>query len=201
LPTKKSTAAQGFRMKLGAVEVKIWADPKTLLPIRVEETSAGAAGSDTRIVMSDFQVGMELDESLFSVEVPAGYTVQQTMQIDASKKPAAYLAEAHPTREPCHSLRVPAYGQAAHDAADNGIPHDPRPIFRKVECPRLVDAEHDEKEGHSVKGALAEPRTNSGNDPAQNATNDDNRAENDRTDPVRACTERTDQGDDENQQK
>ena len=44
--------------------------------------------------MSDFQVGVDLDESLFSVDVPAGYTVQQTMQLDLSKKPVAYLADA-----------------------------------------------------------------------------------------------------------
>ena len=44
--------------------------------------------------MTDFQVGVDLDESLFSLEVPAGYTVQQTAQIDLSKKPIAYLAEA-----------------------------------------------------------------------------------------------------------
>ena len=86
--------AQGFHVQLGAVEVKIWADPKTLLPIRVEETTGAAAGSEVRIVMSDFQVGVKLDESLFSVEVPAGYTVQQTMQLDLSKKPVAYLADA-----------------------------------------------------------------------------------------------------------
>ena len=67
---------------------------KRLLPIRVEETTGAASGSEVRIVMSDFQIGVDLDESLFSVDVPAGYTVQQTMQIDLSKKPVAYLAEA-----------------------------------------------------------------------------------------------------------
>jgi outer membrane lipoprotein-sorting protein len=86
--------AEGFRIQLGAIEVKIWADPKTLLPIRVEQASGAAAGPEVRIVMTDFQVGVDLDESLFSVDVPAGYTVQQTMQIDASKTPWAYLAEA-----------------------------------------------------------------------------------------------------------
>jgi hypothetical protein len=44
--------------------------------------------------MSDFQMGSDLAESLFSVEVPAGYNVQQTMQIDLAKKPVAYLADA-----------------------------------------------------------------------------------------------------------
>jgi len=86
--------AEGFRIQLGAIEVKIWADPKTLLPIRVEQATVDAAGPEVRIVMTDFRVGVDLDESLFSLDVPAGYTVQQTMQIDASKRPLDYLAEA-----------------------------------------------------------------------------------------------------------
>ena len=86
--------AEGFRIQLGAIDVKIWADPKTLLPIRVEETTEAADGPKVSIVMTDFQVNVPLDESLFSVDVPPGYTVQQTMQIDASKSPWAYLADA-----------------------------------------------------------------------------------------------------------
>ena len=85
--------AQGFRFEIGAVKVEIWADPKTLLPIRVEETSS-ANGSEVHIVMSDFQIGMNLDESLFSLDLPAGYSVQQTIQVDLAKKPSAYLADA-----------------------------------------------------------------------------------------------------------
>jgi outer membrane lipoprotein-sorting protein len=82
--------AEGFRIRHGALEVKVWADPKTLLPIRVEE--ARSAAPEDRIVMTDFQVGVDLDESLFSLDVPAGYTVQ-TIQVDLSKKPIAVLAE------------------------------------------------------------------------------------------------------------
>lgn len=83
--------AQGFRIELGAVEVKIWADPKTLLPIRVEEKAT--AGTEARIVMTDFQVGVDLDESLFSLDVPQDYTIQQTAQLDLSKNPIYYLAD------------------------------------------------------------------------------------------------------------
>jgi outer membrane lipoprotein-sorting protein len=89
--------AEGFRIQLGAVEVKIWADPKTSLPIRVEETTStgpDATGPEVHIVMTDFQVGMDFDASLFSLDVPAGYTVQRTTQLDLSKEPIAYLAEA-----------------------------------------------------------------------------------------------------------
>jgi outer membrane lipoprotein-sorting protein len=83
--------AEGFRIQRGAVEVKIWADPKTLLPVRVEQTSI--SGPKVHIVMTDFQVDVDLDESLFSLEIPKDYTVQQTSQLDLAKKPIAYLAE------------------------------------------------------------------------------------------------------------
>ncbi|HWB10765.1 MAG TPA: hypothetical protein VG826_16160 [Pirellulales bacterium] len=81
-----------FRIRRGAIEVKIWADPKTFLPVRVEETTAG--DEKTRIVMTDFQVDKDLDKSLFSLDVPAGYTVEQTLQLDAAAKPITTVAEA-----------------------------------------------------------------------------------------------------------
>jgi outer membrane lipoprotein-sorting protein len=84
--------ARGFRILRGGLEVKVWADPKPLLPIRVEESTT--AGPEVRVVMTDFQIDVDLDESLFSLDVPVGYTVQQTTPFDASKKPMAYLAEA-----------------------------------------------------------------------------------------------------------
>lgn len=84
--------AQGFRIELGAVEVKIWADPTTSLPVRVEQTAI--AGPKTHIVLTDFQVDMDLDESLFSLEIPAGYTVQQPIsELDLSREPIGYLAD------------------------------------------------------------------------------------------------------------
>ena len=84
--------AQGFRFRQGSIEVDIWADPKTLLPLRVEETFNSE--TNIHIVMSDFQVNPALDSSLFSVEVPPGYTLQHTAQIDLSRKPITYLAGA-----------------------------------------------------------------------------------------------------------
>jgi outer membrane lipoprotein-sorting protein len=83
---------EGFRMEIGAIKVTIWADQKTSMPIRVEET-ASVAGADVNIVMTDFQIDVKLDESLFSLEVPPGYTVEQTMQLDVSKKPADYIVD------------------------------------------------------------------------------------------------------------
>jgi hypothetical protein len=43
--------------------------------------------------MTDFQVDVELDESLFSLEVPSDYTFQQTTQLDLAANPINYLAE------------------------------------------------------------------------------------------------------------
>jgi outer membrane lipoprotein-sorting protein len=85
-------AAEGFRIKFGAIEAKIWADPKTWLPIRVEESMTGEQSA--HIVMSDFQVDVEMDEALFSLDVPEGYVVEQTAQLDLSKKPIEILADA-----------------------------------------------------------------------------------------------------------
>lgn len=86
--------AEAFRLRAGNLEIKIWADPKTSLPVRVETFSPGP--TEVRIVMTDFQVGVDLDPALFSVDVPAGYTAEQ-MQMDFSdllKNPFRPLAEA-----------------------------------------------------------------------------------------------------------
>ncbi len=88
--------AEGFHIQMGAIDVKIWADPKTLLPVRVEQNTVAAAGPKVSIVMTDFQTNIDLDESLFSLEVPPGYTVQQTINMDMakiSKNPLASLAD------------------------------------------------------------------------------------------------------------
>ena len=83
--------AEGFRLGIGATETTIWADPKTSLPIRVETVMSGP--TEVRIVMTDFEVGVDLDESLFSLDVPEGYTVEE-MQLEMPKKLSVPLAEA-----------------------------------------------------------------------------------------------------------
>ena len=83
--------AEGFRICRGGSEQKIWADPKTSLPVRVEWIES-VGRDEVRTVMTDFQINMDVDESLFRLDVPAGYTVQ-TMEIDSSKPFTAYLAD------------------------------------------------------------------------------------------------------------
>ncbi len=54
-------------------EVKIWADPETAIPIRVE-LQAGQLFA----VMKNFEFDVPIDDSLISMDVPAGYTLQET---------------------------------------------------------------------------------------------------------------------------
>ena len=83
--------AEGFRIRHGFWEVTLWADPKTSLPVRVE--SVRSVGRDeVRTVTTDFRINVDFDESLFSLDVPAGYTAQ-AMQVNSSKSPLAYLVD------------------------------------------------------------------------------------------------------------
>ncbi|MHC4149000.1 MAG: hypothetical protein ACYSR5_05880, partial [Planctomycetota bacterium] len=54
-------------------EVKIWADPETAIPIRVE-LQAGQLFT----VMKNFEFDVPIDGSLVSMDVPPGYTLQET---------------------------------------------------------------------------------------------------------------------------
>jgi hypothetical protein len=53
--------------------VKVWADPETALPIRVELTLG-----QMFLIMKNFQFDPPIDESLVSMDVPAGYTLDET---------------------------------------------------------------------------------------------------------------------------
>jgi outer membrane lipoprotein-sorting protein len=70
--------AQGFRLEIRSTEVKIWADSKSQLPVRVESrTLVPEMSYDSTCEMTDFQVGVDLDKSLFSLDVPPGYTIEK----------------------------------------------------------------------------------------------------------------------------
>lgn len=110
LQTIDDRAAEGFRIQLGSIEVKIWANPKTLLPIRAEYKSTDPKGST---LLTDFRFNVPLDESLFSVDVPPGYTVQQTAQIDASK-PWGFLTGALKMAAECNGGVFPSELRGEH---------------------------------------------------------------------------------------
>jgi outer membrane lipoprotein-sorting protein len=83
--------AEGFRMRTGSIDAKIWADPKTRLPLRVQFSTT--EGAEVQTIMTDFEIDVDLDPALFSLEVPPEYTLQRT-EIDLAKKPLEYLADA-----------------------------------------------------------------------------------------------------------
>ncbi len=71
----------GFRFRSKGMVTSLWGDPNTGLPVRGEVTTA--MYGNMKATMSDFAFNVDMDESLFSVEPPAGYTVQN-MNVDVS---------------------------------------------------------------------------------------------------------------------
>ncbi|MGD2095169.1 MAG: hypothetical protein PVH77_09215, partial [Phycisphaerales bacterium] len=65
--------AIGFRAVHPRGELTIWADPETALPVRVEQTE-----QQLNIICKNFKFDEPLDDSLFSMDVPEGYSMQQT---------------------------------------------------------------------------------------------------------------------------
>ncbi len=70
--------AIGYHVQKPSFDMTIWADPKTKLPVEITNNMGPATYTITDIVFD-----VELDESLFSLEIPADYTVH-TRQVDAS---------------------------------------------------------------------------------------------------------------------
>ncbi len=68
---------RGFSGTIDGVTWKVWANPETGLPVRVEKTTID---SDLVMEMSRFEFDVVLDESLFSTVAPEGYRVQKLMQ-------------------------------------------------------------------------------------------------------------------------
>lgn len=57
-------------------ETVMWIDPETLLPVLKEVTMVGADGGTAHVITDEIVLNAELDESMFSLEVPAGYEIQ-----------------------------------------------------------------------------------------------------------------------------
>lgn len=76
--------AYGYRIvnKPGMADMTVWADAQTLLPTWIEYSLAGSIFKvEGTIIYSDIVFNEELDESLFSIQVPEGYE-SQTMQYE-----------------------------------------------------------------------------------------------------------------------
>jgi hypothetical protein len=66
--------AVGFVGKGQNEAVTIWADPQTALPIRIE----AQIGQEFSFTMKNFEFNADVDESLVSMDVPDGYTLEKT---------------------------------------------------------------------------------------------------------------------------
>ena len=77
----------GYHVQKPAVDITVWADPQTKLPVEMTNTSG-----PTTYTITDIVFDVELDESLFNLEIPDGYTVR-TMQVDASEPTEKDLLE------------------------------------------------------------------------------------------------------------
>jgi hypothetical protein len=62
-----------FEAKGPNEHIKIWADPETAAPIRIELTLGQMSA-----VMKNFQINPPVDDSLVSMDVPGGYTLAKT---------------------------------------------------------------------------------------------------------------------------
>ena len=63
----------GFLVRKDGKHMTIWVDPETDLPVLIELEEAGRDGS--KAVFANIRFNAELDESLFSTSLPAGYTL------------------------------------------------------------------------------------------------------------------------------
>ena len=82
----------GFHISSPVGDLILWGDPETGLPVRLETTS-GIEGS-VKATFTDFAFNVDLDESLFSLEPPAGYTVKvRNVKTDGSSEEEKDLIE------------------------------------------------------------------------------------------------------------
>jgi len=85
----------GVRISSPAFAFSVWGDPRTGLPTRIVMTQAMMPNIE--VTISDFEFNVDMDESLFSVEPPAGYEVGsyfiQTPTIDGSTTTEKDLVE------------------------------------------------------------------------------------------------------------
>jgi outer membrane lipoprotein-sorting protein len=64
--------AIGFSARHPKAEITIWADPETALPLRIEQVTG-----QVKVICKNVQFDVPMDESMFSMDVPDGYKLQQ----------------------------------------------------------------------------------------------------------------------------
>jgi outer membrane lipoprotein-sorting protein len=80
--------ATGFRARNPDGEFSVWADTQTALPIRIEQT-----WRQMQFVYTDFQFDIEMDESLFSMEIPEGYSALPKAELPIASSTEQDLVE------------------------------------------------------------------------------------------------------------
>jgi outer membrane lipoprotein-sorting protein len=68
--------ARGYLVNKLGVEMTIWVDPGTRLPLRIECLDH-SQGKEFRMTLTDFQIDPVLDDALFSLDLPAGYALRK----------------------------------------------------------------------------------------------------------------------------
>jgi outer membrane lipoprotein-sorting protein len=86
--------AVGFRYDTPAATVNLWGNPLTGTPVRIYTVWSGIPR--TEVVMSDFDINVELNAALFNLTPPAGYKVQ-SIDVDASEPREQDLVEGFKT--------------------------------------------------------------------------------------------------------
>jgi outer membrane lipoprotein-sorting protein len=74
--------AVGFRLETPICTTTLWGDVKSGDPVRIETTYTGVPKSE--VVMTQFEMNVDLKPELFALDVPKDYKVQ-SFDIDASK--------------------------------------------------------------------------------------------------------------------
>jgi hypothetical protein len=93
----------GFRVNaVNGTVISLWGDPKTGLPVCAEVTMG--MFNNSKMTLSDFEFNVEMDESLFSTDPPAGYTVQDMGKVDLSPADEKDLIE---TLRECSLMKKP----------------------------------------------------------------------------------------------
>ena len=66
---------RGFHKRVEGIDITVWADTETCLPVLMELRYGGGA-QQYFVTMSNFELDVPLDPALFSMAVPEGYTVE-----------------------------------------------------------------------------------------------------------------------------
>lgn len=82
--------ARGFEVTMGNTKMKVWADLKTELPVRIESIGANPMMPDTKTVFTDFDWDPTVTPDEISLEIPKGYAITN---VDAAKPAEADVAK------------------------------------------------------------------------------------------------------------